>query len=106
MYVYMMTNKNRTVLYVGVTNDIARRLHERRSGKGSGFTARYNLCHLVFVEGHDSVDEAIAREKQIKGWSRRRKNDLVQSVNPNWRDLSDSLTEDPLQMVAMLALHG
>ena len=87
-YVYMLTNKTKTVLYTGVTKDLVRRMYEHRNhlDKGS-FTARYNAEQLVYFEHTTDVYAAISREKQIKSWNRARKNALVESMNPQWDDL-------------------
>jgi len=87
-YVYMMTNKGRTALYTGVTNSLVRRVWQHREGTLPGFTSRYNVTVLVFYERFSDVRAAIAREKEIKGWNRSKKNDLVMSMNPGWDDLS------------------
>ena len=89
-YVYILTNFNKNVLYTGVTNDLRRRVYEHKHhlDKGS-FTARYNVENLVYYEVTSSVESAIEREKQIKGWNRKHKNKLVESKNPNWEDLYD-----------------
>ena len=84
--VYIMTNTHHTVLYTGVTNDLQRRVMEHRVGK-SGFTKKYNVTKLVFFECGADASTAIAREKQIKGGSRQKKIDLIQSMNPEWEDL-------------------
>jgi putative endonuclease len=84
--VYIMTNAHHTVLYTGVTNNLQRRVLEHREGK-SGFTKKYNVHKLVFFECGDNVETAIAREKQIKGGSRKKKLDLINSINPQWKDL-------------------
>ena len=86
-YVYIMTNLART-LYVGVTNDLERRVFEHKNKLVPGFTARYALTMLVHFEMTDDVTAAIAREKQIKGWLRSKKVALVESMNPEWKDLS------------------
>ena len=86
-YVYIMTNRSRT-LYTGVTNDLERRVHEHRMKLVPGFTARYSITRLVYYESTGDVETAIAREKQIKGWLRRKKLALIDSENPEWRDLS------------------
>jgi putative endonuclease len=86
-YVYILTNKHNTVLYTGVTNDLERRMQEHCSPENRGFTARYNVHKLVYYEEFEDVLEAIAREKQIKGGSRQKKIDLVNSINPWWKDL-------------------
>lgn len=85
--VYIMTNWKHTVLYTGVTNDLARRVLEHKNKSGSKFTSRYNLEKLVFVEVTDQIQEALAREKQIKAGSRQRKIDLINEQNPEWNDL-------------------
>ena len=87
-YVYILTNKYNTVVYTGVTNNLERRLYEHRNHLVGGFTKRYNLNKLVYFETTSDVDSAIEREKQIKGWKRDRKNALIESVNPQWNDLS------------------
>lgn len=87
-YVYIMANLART-LYVGVTNDLQRRVYDHKNGSFEGFTKRYRLTRLVHYEETNSVLEAIAREKQIKGWLRSKKAALIESANPNWKDLSE-----------------
>jgi len=84
--VYMMTNLHDTVLYTGVTNDLQRRVLEHKAGKG-GFTKRYNLTKLVYFECGADVNMAIFREKQIKAGSRQKKLDLINGMNPEWKDL-------------------
>ena len=86
-YVYIAANASRT-LYVGVTNDLSRRAAEHQAKTYGGFTARYNVDEIVYFEETADVREAITREKQIKGWSRRKKIALVESFNPGWADLS------------------
>lgn len=86
-YVYIMTNKSPT-LYTGVTNDLERRVYEHKQKLVPGFTAKYNITRLVYFEVMQDVHAAIAREKQIKGWLRRKKIALIESVNPGWADLS------------------
>lgn len=90
-YVYILTNKTNRVMYVGMTNDIVRRIYEHRNHLIDGFTAKYNVEKLVYVETADDVRDAIQREKQIKGWTRAKKNDLVAAVNPNWEDLWENI---------------
>lgn len=90
-FVYIMTNRHNTTLYTGVTNDLKRRTNEHKSGVGSKFTKRYNLTKLVYYEATGDVNAAIAREKQIKAGSRQKKLDLVNSINPEWRDLYDEI---------------
>ncbi len=91
-YVYMLSNTNNSVLYTGVTNDLIRRVYEHKQhyDKGS-FTARYNIEKLVYYEISVDIEAAIQREKQIKGWNRKRKNKLVESKNPGWEDMYESL---------------
>src|SRR6266545_5499392 len=85
--IYIMTNAHHTVLYTGITNDLQRRVLEHKSGEGSSFTKKYNVTKLVYYESGDDVNIAIAREKQIKAGSRKKKNDLIESLNPDWKDL-------------------
>ena len=95
-YVYLLTNATNVALYTGVTNDIVRRVFEHRQhADPNSFTARYNIHKLVYMEETQDVRVAIAREKQIKGWSRRKKNALVESLNPEWKDLLPAADLDP-----------
>lgn len=87
-YVYLLTNWNNKVMYVGVTNDLQRRLYEHKNKLVKGFTEKYNVDRLVYFEETDDVISALAREKEIKKWRREKKNNLVLSVNPEWKDLS------------------
>jgi|GEM_PF-1799330 len=94
-YVYMLTNHSNSVLYTGVTNNLERRLYEHKNNllcnntqNPSTFTKRYNCYKLVFLEQTTCVYSAIAREKQIKGWTRQKKNNLVETLNPEWDDLA------------------
>ncbi len=89
--VYMMTNALNTVLYTGVTNDLTRRVYEYKTNAVEGFTNRYKLHKLVYYEVTGDINAAIQREKQIKGGSRKKKIELVNAMNPEWRDLSDDL---------------
>ena len=86
-YVYIMSNHSRT-LYTGVTNDLERRVWEHKTKSVDGFTKRYNVNQLVYFESTDDVSAAIEREKEIKGWVRRKKVALVNAANPTWEDLS------------------
>jgi putative endonuclease len=86
-YIYIMTNAHNTVLYTGVTNELQRRVLEHKSGKGSEFTKKYNLTKLIYFESGDDINVAIAREKQIKAGSRKKKIELIESINPEWKDL-------------------
>ena len=90
--VYIMTNAHNTVIYSGVTNNLARRVYEHKNGLGGIFTKKYNVNKLVYYEVGDNVNAALAREKQIKGGSRKKKIDLVNSVNPEWKDLFGEIT--------------
>ena len=87
-----MTNKNRNVLYVGVTNDLLRRVFEHKEKLCGGFTAKYNLDQLVYYEFHEDMVNAITREKQIKDGSRLKKMLLIEKFNPEWKDLYSTLT--------------
>lgn len=91
-YVYIMTNKSRT-LYTGITNNLRKRVFEHKNKSIKGFTSKYNIAILVFYEYSMDVNAAIRKEKQIKGWKRQKKIDLIQSQNPNWNDLSDGWFE-------------
>ncbi len=86
-WTYIMTNKPRGVLYTGVAAMLAQRVQQHREGKGSKFCAKYNLTRLVLVEPHDTIDDAIRREKLLKEWKREWKIELIESTNPKWRDL-------------------
>lgn len=89
--VYIMTNAHNTVLYTGVTNNLARRVYEHKNGLGSAFVKKYNVHKLVYYEVGSDVHEAIAREKQIKGGSRKKKVDLINGLNPEWKDLYEEI---------------
>ena len=87
-YVYILTNANKNVLYTGITSDLIRRVYEHKNHLDKrSFTARYNVEFLVYYESTSDVKAAIEREKQIKGWNRKRKDKLITSKNPNWEDL-------------------
>jgi putative endonuclease len=87
-YVYIMTNKSRT-LYTGVTNNLMRRVDEHKKKLVKGFTSKYNIRYLVYYESTSNVHSALEREKQIKGWLRSKKIALIESMNPEWKDLSE-----------------
>ena len=87
-YVYILSNRHRTVLYIGMTNGLRRRLREHRNGQGSSFTERYNATELVYYERYDTPKAAIEREKQLKRWRRGKKEALIHSVNPEGASLS------------------
>ena len=90
-YVYIMANRART-LYTGFTNNLPKRVYEHKHMLCDGFTRRYLIDRLVYYEATTDVEAAIRREKQIKSWLRRRKDALIESVNPEWKDLSDDLS--------------
>lgn len=88
-YIYILTNQNHTVLYTGVTSNLIRRLHEHRTGfYDRSFTSKYHVNKLVYYENFLTIEDAIAREKQIKGGSRQKKLDLINQLNPEWNDLT------------------
>jgi putative endonuclease len=86
-YVYIATNVRNTVLYAGVTNNLTRRIFEHKEKVTESFTEKYNVCKLVYFEAFNDPNDAIAAEKRIKGWTRKRKIELVKSLNPNFKDL-------------------
>jgi putative endonuclease len=88
-FVYTRTNARNTVLYTGVTSNLAHRVEEHKNKTGSVFTKKYNVNKLVYFEAGNDVNQAIFREKQIKAGSRQKKIDLINSINPEWKDLSD-----------------
>jgi putative endonuclease len=88
-YVYLLTNWNHRVLYVGVTNDLTRRLYEHQNKLVTGFTEKYNVDKLVYFEETNDVRSALSREKEIKKWRREKKDALVLAMNPEWRDLAE-----------------
>lgn len=90
-YVYIVTNKYNTVLYTGVTSDLIRRTYEHKNHLTKGFTEKYNVTKLVYFEQCEDVLGAIAREKQIKAGSRKKKADLINRINPYWDDLYDQI---------------
>ena len=87
-YVYIMSNKTHRVLYVGVTNNLERRVNEHKSGAIEGFTKKYRVHELMYFEEYSSINDAIHREKVIKAWRREKKDALIATLNPSWRDLS------------------
>ena len=90
-YVYMLTNRSRVVLYTGITNSLMRRVWQHQNGEIDGFTKTYKINRLVYYERFNDPRDAIAREKEIKGWRREKKNALVETMNPKWADLSPML---------------
>jgi putative endonuclease len=87
-YVYLLSNRHRTVLYVGMTNDLCRRMREHRDGRRGAFPDRYNVTDLVYFERYETSTAAIGREKQLKAWRREKKEALVETQNPNWEPLT------------------
>ena len=92
-FTYIMSNRKHGTLYTGMTNNLERRVYEHKHKLTPGFTSRYGLARLVYYEETNDVRVAIAREKQIKGWLRRKKIALIESVNPEWKDLSEGWYE-------------
>ena len=91
-YVYIMTNRSRT-LYIGVTNDLERRVYEHKSESVEGFTKRYRMNRLVYFDTTNNIEGAITIDKELKGWRRSKKIDLIEQINPGWKDLSDGWYE-------------
>jgi len=92
-FTYILTNKNHTVLYIGVTNDLKRRLKQHKQKSNKGFSGKYNVEKLVYFESSPYVENAIKREKQLKKWNRAWKENLINEMNPDWNDLSWMLNE-------------
>ena len=90
-YVYILTNWNNKVMYIGVTNDLYKRIYQHKNKLVDGFTKKYNVTKLVYYESTEDVTSAIAREKQLKGWTRKKKDKLVVMINPEWKDLGAEL---------------
>ncbi len=90
-WVYIMSNRTRTVLYIGVTNDLYRRYVEHKTGVIEGFTKKYRCHYLVYFEEYKFIEDAIKREKELKGWNRAKKENLIASVNPHKRDLAEEM---------------
>ena len=90
-YVYILTNINKTTLYIGVTNNLQRRLWEHQNKVVDGFSKKYNLNKLVYYEQTNDVEVAINREKILKKWARAKKENLINTFNPNWDDLSETI---------------
>jgi putative endonuclease len=87
-FVYILSNWDDSVVYIGVTGNLKRRLYEHRNGLADGFTKKYNVHKLVYFESTSDVYSAISREKQLKKWSRSKKDELIRRINPKWEDLS------------------
>ena len=92
-YVYILTNINKTVLYTGFTDDIIRRIQEHKDKKYEGFTKFYNVNRLLYFETYFTVEDAMKREKQLKKWNRSWKNNLIDKLNPDWKDLSENFNK-------------
>lgn len=90
-YIYIVSNKYNNVLYIGVTNDIVRRVYEHKNKLVDGFTSKYNVDKLVYYENTPDVNVAIAREKQLKNWRREKKDELINRLNPRWKDLYEEI---------------
>ncbi len=92
-YVYILTNKTKTVLYTGVTNNLKERLYYHRNPEpfSKAFTSKYRCFYLIHYEHFFEIEDAIKREKQIKGWSREKKNSLISNINPKWQFLNDTI---------------
>ena len=88
-FVSILTNWDDSVMYIGITSNLPKRLYEHRNGLADGFTKKYNVHKLVYYENTNDVYSAISREKQLKGWRRSKKNALITKMNPDWHDLSD-----------------
>lgn len=95
-YIYFMTNVSNKVLYIGVTSDLKRRIAEHKEGSASAFTRKYHCCKLVYFECFSDIEQAIAREKQLKHFKREWKDELIQRVNPEWIDLFDNMSINPM----------
>lgn len=93
-YIYILTNKNKTVLYIGVTNDLQRRLYEHENGINPGFTKKYNCHFIIYYEHFTFIQHAIDREKEIKKWRREKKEKLIASFNPDWKFLNEEVYRD------------
>ena len=94
-FVYILSNKYNNVMYIGVTNDLERRMYEHKNKLVDGFSKKYNLTKLVYYEIAQDVESAIAREKQLKNWHREWKVNLIKQTNPEWKDLSQLIAGDP-----------
>ena len=96
--VYILARASHSTLYTGVTSNLIGRIGQHREGVVEGFTKRHGIKRLVWFEVHDTMEQAIQREKQIKRWQRAWKYDLIHSVNPNWRDLAEDFGFEPLPL--------
>jgi len=93
-FTYIVTNKHKTVLYIGVTNDLQRRVYEHENGLVHGFTKKYNCHYLVWHERFQYIQDAIAREKEIKKWRREKKDNMINDLNPKWDFLNEEIKEN------------
>lgn len=91
-HVYVLTNSKHTTLYVGSTNNLARRIYEHQNKMVDGFTKKYNLTKLIYVETTEDLHASLSREKQLKSWRRDKKEWLINQMNPDWKDLSDAIS--------------
>ncbi len=105
-YVYMVTNKRKSVLYIGVTSNLKKRMHEHKNQVVPGFSAKYKTHFLVYYEFFEEIEDAIRREKELKGKKRTKKNSLIDSMNPCWKDLSEGLVGIDAQEEASLITRG
>ena len=92
-YVYILTNKTHDVVYIGVTSDLVKRAWQHKNKALGGFTSKYNISKLVYFELYDDAENAIKREKNLKGWKRIWKDELIEKDNPDWRDLYEDITK-------------
>ena len=90
-YIYIMASRRNGTLYIGITNDIVRRVYEHKNNFIDGFTSKYGIHNLVYYEQFDNIESAIQREKQLKKWNRKWKLELIERANPNWKDLYEDL---------------
>jgi putative endonuclease len=93
-WVYIVTNRNHSVLYIGLTNSLSRRTSQHRQGTGANFPAAYRCSELIYYEHYSNVRDAIARESQLKRWSRAKKVQLINRLNPSWLDLAADVLQD------------
>jgi len=100
-YVYFLSSFNNKVLYTGITNNLERRVYEHQTGQIKGFASKYNLKKLVYFETCAASQTAIEREKQLKNWSRKKKNRLVETMNKDWQDLAEGWFKDPSTSLGM-----
>ncbi|MCL2440030.1 MAG: GIY-YIG nuclease family protein [Alphaproteobacteria bacterium] len=90
-YVYILANKKNGTIYIGVSSDLIKRIYEHKNKSHKGFSAKYDICKLVYYEVFDDIELAIAREKQLKNWRREWKLELIEKTNPEWRDLYEDI---------------